>query len=161
MSSKTLLKIAAAAAMLVAGSVQAQSINVPFTVNVTFTPTCATTSAGPYAINFAAYTAFAAAQNAVALTGGPITIQCSRGLTVSAAFDGMGAEGLFATGGANLRYTLSAVSQTQTQTGAAAAAGTNGTADLYTLSFTGSLAQQAGNSIGGALTDSRNLVVSF
>jgi hypothetical protein len=159
MNRKSLLKIAAAAVLLAAGSAQAQ-INVPFTVNVTFTPRCQTTSAGPYSIDFAAYSAFDAAQAGVALTGGPITVQCSRGLTVTAAFDNAGAaEGLFSTG--NLRYTLSGITQTTLTTGVAATASTNGTADTYSFAFTGGLPQQAGNSVGGALTASRNLVVSF
>ena len=156
---KLAAKIALMSAVIVlSGHASADTANAAFTVSVTFTPKCASTNATPPVIAFGSYNAFAAEIADVALSA-PIAVQCSRGLNPTAAFDTTGAEGLFSTG--NLRYQLSTITKATGTPGTAATAASNGTADTFTFDFKGTLPQQAGSSVGGALTATRNLVLTF
>jgi hypothetical protein len=153
-------KFAATALLVLAvGAVHAQSVNAPFTVTVNFTPKCTTTNASAPVIAFGTYNAFDAAKTDVPLSA-PYAVKCSRGLNPTATFDNLNAlNGLFDTG--NLRYELTAPTKSAIQAGDAATASDAGSPDTYEFTFKGTLPQQAGSSVGGALSAARNLVISF
>ena len=137
----------------------------PFTVTVSFTPTC-TAAIAARVIAFGNYTAFGAqvgpinASNALVLT-------CSRGIgaAATAAYgEGGAAAGLIGT--TNLRYTLSAPAKAVVPgTAATGTAGGNvGTAETVTFTFSGTLPTQAGAGLTSAVnnaSDARTLVITF
>ena len=162
---KLALVMALASAAVLPFSAQAATVAGPFSVSVAFTPSC-TVTAGVSAIAFT-YTAMAAAVGPTNLSA-PIVLSCSRGIgaTATAAYgEGGAAAGLI--GVTNLRYTLTAPVKTNTVGTAATgtAAGTVGTPDSVSFTFTGTLLQQAGAGAAAApvinATDARTLVVTF
>lgn len=162
------LNLIAAAAVLAFASSAASALTASdgFDVTVNFTAACKVKTAA--ADMTFTYTAFGAAQQRTATT----VFECSRGLTPTFSFDNTSATqsgqttpvalGAAITGEgiiSGVRYTL-AGSSSKTQTGTAAAAGTDGTADEYTVGLTADVASQAGGTGTGG-THNRTLVITY
>jgi Spore Coat Protein U domain len=141
--------IAVALLAMSVSAVQAATLG-PATFNVTasLSAACSITSVGTPTIAFGTYTAFqATALNATS----PITIQCTRSLAAPTfAFDGATGYGVLA----GLNYNVTAASAiTTVGTAATAVAGGIGTADVRTITLTGSMAAgQAGTCAGATAT---------
>jgi hypothetical protein len=116
-----------------------------FNVTASLAAVCTITSVGTPTIAFGTYTAFQA--TALSATA-PITVQCSRSLAAPTfAFDGATGYGVLA----GLNYNVTAASAITTAgTAATAVAGGVGTADIRTITLTGSMAAgQAGDCAAG------------
>lgn len=173
------LSLIAAAIILASAGARAGTATDTVAVTVTFTGACAVKTAAA-ALSFT-YTSFGAAQTASTST----VFKCSRGLTPTFSFDntsatqtgasgvalaaaGLAAEGVIQ----GIRYTLAGTtSKSTTGTAAAAAtfgatptAGSDGSADEYTVAMTANIgAGQAGtgNGVAVAGTQTRTLTISY
>jgi hypothetical protein len=151
---------AIAASLAFPASVLAATSNSTFNVTASLTSVCSVTTVGTPVIAFGTYTAFGAAIGPVAVSA-PATFQCTRGLpqpTASYDVAGGGPAGVIV----GLQYTLSAPAGSKTTTGTAASAGSTGSADVYSYSFSGSIAAgQAGDPTQNPGPDVRTLIISY
>lgn len=161
------LNIIAASLVLASSGAFAQSTaSDNFNVTVTFTSSCSVkTAAADLAFSYTAFQADDETETASTV------FQCSRGLSPTFAFDtGAGkaasaaaAAGTQITGGGivrGLRYTLTG-DATKTQTGTAATASADGTADEYTVAISGAIAGGQAGDPTQANTQARTLIISY
>ena len=159
------LSLIAAALVLASSGAFAATATDTFDVTVNFTSSCSVKTAA-LDLSFT-YTAF---QGTDATDSASTVFECSRGLSPTFNFDNTGANqsGTAANAAAfsgagvvkGLRYTLDGAAS-KTQTGTAATAAADGTADEYTVTIDGTIAQgQAGDPTGGA-TQTRTLTITY
>lgn len=170
---KKLNLLAAALLFASSGAFAAGSANDPFVVTINLTATCSvTTAAADMTFNYTAFQLGSTQNTSTAFT-------CSRGLTPKFRFDNTGAD---QTGeiGANLaaaikgegviagvRYTLAGASSraagTAASAGIGATAGSNGSADVYTVTIAATIPDnQAGDGTGTAAgSQTRTLYIEY
>ena len=146
--------------------VHAATVSSGFNATVTLSAQCLATTAGTPVIAFGTYIAFGAAVGPVSLSA-PLTFKCTSGLPApTVAFDG-GVDG--GVGGgviAGLVYTLTAPTLARTN-GTAATATVGAGQDIYSYTFSGSIAAgQPGECISAAATSCaptvpRTIVVTY
>ncbi len=175
---KKLLLSASILAMFAAPAANAATVTANFNVTASLASVCTNTTVGTPAVDFGLFTAFTGPANAAPTAA--LTFSCTRGLTAptmaldtangtSTATGTVG--GAAATGdgvlpGIELNYHLS-VSGSKTTTGTAptTAAGSTGTADIYTFTVTGSMPNnQAGTcatATCGAVSQGRVLTITY
>ncbi|HSV79022.1 MAG TPA: spore coat protein U domain-containing protein [Ramlibacter sp.] len=167
----------ATALLLLSGLASAQSVNAPFTVSVTLTPTCTIKTAASN-IAFGTYTAF---QSAAIDKTSSVTYQCSSGISPSSiAFNSAASGTTSSTAGTGiataegvlngLRYTLATTAGLgSATTGATAAAagsggtgGTNSTGNEWAFSINAQIpGGQGGSGSGAADSHSWNLTLVY
>jgi spore coat protein U-like protein len=150
--------VSSAAATLFATALSAQAAAIAPTFNVTATLTSVCTAAAIPDVAFGTYVAFQAAAQTAAPSSFDIT--CTRGLAAPTfSFDGGTGYGVLA----GLNYLVSASSAVTTSGNAATAvAGGIGTADIHTITISGSMpALQAGTASAGVQTATRTLTITY
>ena len=161
---KFLVSALTAAALLSATApvVHAATVFSGFNATVTLSAQCIATTAGTPVIAFGTYIAFGAAIGPISLSA-PLTFRCTNGLPAPAvAFDGGAAGGVIA----GLVYTLTAPTLARTN-GTAATATVGAGQDIYSYTFSGSIAAgQPGECISAAATSCaptvpRTIVVTY
>lgn len=154
---KKLLVSSIAATLFAATAPSAQAATIAPSFNVTTTLTSVCTAAAIPDVAFGTYTAFTAAPLAASST---FDITCTRGLAAPTfSFDGGTGYGVLA----GLNYLVSASSAVTTPGNAATAvAGGIGTADIHTITISGSMpALQAGTASAGVQTATRTLTITY
>ncbi len=156
--------VIATGVLLLAGTMQAASLNANFQTTVSFTSTCIAAASAP-TLAFGNYTAFGAAVSATAVN---VSFNCSRNTAIvaaglnTAAPNANGSFGLFPLN--NLNYLLTLTGPNTTSGASASAAfGNIGGADVYTYAVGGTLPQQAGKYSSAPVAESvtRSVVLVF